>query len=110
MVLKKGILLNKSSISLKILLPKKDKDRPPTPEELEDDYGELWNDEQGIVNPSSFLRCFKEKIKKYNFYFESFNQNDVEEFITRLMELLHKAIERKITFQIDGIPENNMDR
>tara|TARA_B100000686_G_C16528761_1_gene831206 strand:- start:260 stop:949 length:690 start_codon:yes stop_codon:yes gene_type:complete len=26
------------------------------------------------------------------------------------MELLHKAIERKITFQIDGIPENNMDR
>ena len=71
---------------------------------------ELWNDEQGIVNPSSFLRCFKEKIKKYNFYFESFDQNDVEEFITRLMELLHKAIERKITFQIDGVPENNMDR
>ena len=30
MVLKKGIFLNKSSISLKILLPKKDKDRPPT--------------------------------------------------------------------------------
>ena len=71
---------------------------------------ELWNDKNEVVNPSSFLRCFKEKIKKYNFYFESFNQNDVEEFITRLMELLHKAIERKITFQIDGIPENNMDR
>ena len=30
MVLKKGILLNKSSINFKILFPKKDKDKPPT--------------------------------------------------------------------------------
>ena len=30
MVLKKGILLNKSSINLSILFPKKDNDKPPT--------------------------------------------------------------------------------
>ena len=71
---------------------------------------ELWNDNEGVVNPIKFLRCFKQKIDKYNFYFESFDQNDTEEFITRLMELLHKSIERKITFQIDGVPENNMDK
>ena len=70
---------------------------------------ELWSDNEGVVNPLNFLKCFK-KIDKYNFYFESFNQNDTEEFITRLMELLHKSIERKITFQIDGVPENNMDK
>ena len=50
------------------------------------------------------------KINKYGFYFESFQQNDCEEFLTRLIELLHKSIERKITFQIDGIPQNNMDK
>lgn len=62
------------------------------------------------VNPSKFLICFMNKIKKYDFYFESFRQNDCEEFINRLVELLHKSIERKISFQIDGTPENNMDR
>ena len=30
MVLKNGILLNKSSINFKILLPKNDNDKPPT--------------------------------------------------------------------------------
>ena len=32
-----------------------DKDRPPTPEELEDDYGELWNDEQSPLDFGSTI-------------------------------------------------------
>ena len=72
---------------------------------------ELLNNEKSEpVNPRQFLACFMSKIKKYGFYFESFRQNDCEEFINRLVELLHKSIERKILFQIDGKPENNMDR
>ena len=62
------------------------------------------------VNPYNFINCFINKIKKYKFYFESFEQNDCEEFITRLVELLHKSMERQIIFQIDGIPQNNMDK
>ena len=67
-------------------------------------------DDDKTVNPIEFLKCFMNKINKYGFYFESFQQNDCEEFLTRLIELLHKSIERKITFQIDGIPQNNMDK
>ena len=32
-----------------------DKDRPPTPEELEDDYGELWNEEQSPLDFGSTI-------------------------------------------------------
>ena len=41
----------------------------------------MWeNNEYSKVNPENLLVCFKYNCKKYNAWFESFEQNDVDEF------------------------------
>ena len=42
------------------------------------------------VNPINFFKSFVEKLKKHNYYFVGFDQNDAGEFMTILFDLLHK--------------------
>ena len=70
----------------------------------------LSNKESGKVNPIDFYKSFVEKLKKHNYYFVGFDQNDAGEFMTILFDLLHKCLEYKIKLQIQGEIQNNYDK
>ena len=56
----------------------------------------MWdNDNSNSINLSNFILSFCKNIKKSNLYFENFDQNDSEEFITLLFDMLHKTLKNK---------------
>ena len=57
----------------------------------------MWtNDSSTIQNPIELLRSFNNKCKEKDLYFENFNQNDVDEFLTLFLDLLHDSIKKKV--------------
>lgn len=53
----------------------------------------MWgNNDYNKVNPQNLLLCFKYNCKKYNAWFESFEQNDVDEFLILFLDFLHRGI------------------
>ena len=74
-------------------------------------YQKMWDEEGGgIINTKSFLIEFMKRCQKDNIYFESFLQNDAQEFITILIDLLNNSIKRSINVQITGTPKNEYDK
>ena len=64
-------------------------------------YKNMWeeNDERILQTRPIFIeflkRCQKEKI-----FFESFAQNDAQEFFTLMIDFLHNSIKRKVRIEI----------
>ncbi len=70
---------------------------------------QIWNSDSDVVNTRSILVEFMNQCQKNKYYFESFVQNDAQEFINLFIDLLHNSIKRKIKLQISGTPETNYD-
>jgi ubiquitin C-terminal hydrolase len=61
----------------------------------------MWsNDNSETVTPINLLRCFRQICSEKDLYFENFNQNDVDEFLTIFLDLLHESIKRKVTINL----------
>ena len=53
----------------------------------------MWeNNDYNTINPSKLLSTFKDNCVKYNSWFDSFHQNDVDEFLVLFLDYLHKSI------------------
>ena len=70
---------------------------------------DMWINNKKVIDPTNFYKNFILKCKENNFYFESFNQNDAEDFLNLFIELLHQSIQYKVNFNIKGTPENKYD-
>ena len=70
---------------------------------------ELWNDNNNTINPSDFLRNFLLEIKIKEKYFNGFHQNDIDEFLTILMEFLHNSLKKKVNITVNGEAKNKTD-
>ena len=61
----------------------------------------MWSNENSEIHtPMNLLRCFKKICSEKDLYFENFNQNDVDEFLTIFLDLLHESIKRKVTINL----------
>jgi len=68
----------------------------------------MWsNENRDPLNPINLLKTFQESCNQNNFYFENFDQNDVDEFLTIFLELLHKDIKRSVTFRLKSKTDEN---
>ena len=74
-------------------------------------YQKMWNDDgETVVSTRPIFTEFLRRCQKEKVYFESFAQNDAQEFITLLIDFLHQSIKRKVRIEISGIPETEYDR
>lgn len=74
-------------------------------------YKEMWDDSNcDTINTIDFIRTFIRRCNEESIYFEVMNQNDVSEFLTGFINILHEEICRNVNITIRGEPENNMDR
>lgn len=66
----------------------------------------MWNnDNSNSINLLDFIKSFIKNINKKNIYFENFNQNDAEEFLTILFDILHETIKKKYYLKNDNVSE-----
>jgi len=70
---------------------------------------EMWNGSNGTINTMSILKEFIRQCNLKNFFFQSFQQNDAQEFITFFIDLLHESIKRKVKINIIGNPQTKYD-
>ena len=71
---------------------------------------EIWKDnKEGVVSTRNILIEFIKRCQKEKLYFESFNQNDCQDFLNKLIDLLHGSIKRKVNIVIKGEPKTNYD-
>ena len=74
-------------------------------------YQDMWTeDENNVLNTSSILKEFIKRCNSENIFFESFSQNDAQEFITFFIDFLHGSIKRKVKIEISGTPQNMYDQ
>lgn len=65
--------------------------------------GEMWNNETNkALSLIEFIKSFKKIVEKEKLYFENFDQNDAEEFITLLFDMFHKILKKSY----NGTTEN----
>ena len=57
----------------------------------------MWsNDNNNMINPINLLKKFQSLCFENDIYFSNFSQNDIDEFITIFLDLLHKGISRSV--------------
>lgn len=66
--------------------------------------------ENCIISPISFLQCFAKMLDKYNYEFEINSQQDIREFITNFLDILHEEIKHQVNMTISGKIVNNLDK
>jgi ubiquitin C-terminal hydrolase len=72
---------------------------------------EMWSDTTSDpINPRNLLRAFQKGCSDEHYYFENFNQNDVDEFITLFMDLLHKSVCYPVSINIKGEEKTDIDK
>ena len=61
----------------------------------------MWsNENNNVLTTISILRSFQKECVKNDLYFENFNQNDVDEFLTLFLDLLHKDIKKNVKINL----------
>jgi len=71
---------------------------------------EMRNDKNdGVINTSRILREFIKQCSMKDVFFQSFVQNDSQEFINLFIDLLHSSIKRKVKIDITGKPKTQYD-
>ena len=71
---------------------------------------EMWiTDNSIVINTAPLLKEFMKQCIHKNIFFESFMQNDAQEFITIFVDLLHDSIKRRVRIEISGEPKNKYD-
>jgi len=57
----------------------------------------MWsNEDNNIQTPIDLLKYFVKVCNEKDLYFENFRQNDVDEFLTLFLDLLHQCITKKV--------------
>ena len=70
----------------------------------------LWKDNnKGVVSTKPLFIEYIKRCQKEKLYFESFSQNDCQDFLNNFIDLLHGSIKRKVNIIIKGKPKNNYD-
>ena len=70
----------------------------------------VWEGDNNVVSTVGVLESFIKQCKKKNVYFESFQQNDTNDFLNIYMDFLHESIKRTVNITITGKPKNNYDK
>lgn len=71
----------------------------------------VWDNScNSAINPQHFLRSFIVHCRMKDKIFYNFHQNDVDEFLTLLMELLHESIKKKVKITAKGEPKTQLDK
>ena len=72
----------------------------------------MWGkeDDSSIIDTQPIIKAFNQLCKEGKIHFESFRQNDTQEFINYFIDFLHNSIKRRVKFEISGTPRNNYDR
>ena len=74
-------------------------------------YQEMWTDNgNSVVNTRPIFLEFIRRCQREDIFFESFAQNDAQEFITHLIDFLHYSIKRKVRIEISGDPKTDYDK
>ena len=77
-------------------------------------YQNMWNNDNdndnGVINTRGILQAFVKRCASEKDFFESFVQNDAQEFITFLIDFLHSSIKRKVRIEISGKPKTGYDQ
>jgi ubiquitin C-terminal hydrolase len=61
----------------------------------------MWsNEDDHMINPENLLQCFQKHCSENNLYFENFDQNDVDEFLSLFLDLIHRGIRREVNLRI----------
>ncbi len=74
-------------------------------------YQDMWKDDDTIaISTRPILQEFVRRCSSDEVFFESFMQNDAQEFISLFIDLLHGSIKRKVKIVISGQPKNLYDQ
>ena len=71
----------------------------------------MWNNESlQTHNPIKLLQRFQRLCIENNLYFSNFSQNDVDEFLTLFLDLLHQGIKKEVTMEFSTEIEDEADK
>ena len=71
----------------------------------------MWsNDSSEVHNPINLLRRFQQLCSEKDLYFSNFNQNDIDEFLTLFLDLLHQGVSREVTMTFSKKVEDEADK
>ena len=71
----------------------------------------MWsNDSSEVQNPVNLLRRFQKLCLEKDLYFSNFNQNDIDEFLTLFLDLLHQGVSREVTMTFSKKVEDEADK
>tara|TARA_B110000971_G_C19979042_1_gene486441 strand:- start:240 stop:1259 length:1020 start_codon:yes stop_codon:yes gene_type:complete len=71
----------------------------------------MWsNDSSEVHNPINLLRRFQQLCSEKDLYFSNFNQNDIDEFLTLFLDLLHQGVSREVTMTFSKKVDDEADK
>ena len=71
----------------------------------------MWkNESSGDHNPIKLLQQFQRLCIQNDLYFSNFSQNDVDEFLTLFLDLLHQGIKKEVTMSFSTNVEDEADK
>ena len=72
---------------------------------------QMWNnDNNNMINPIQLLRKFQKYSHENKYYFNNFAQNDIDEFLTIFLDLLHQGIKREVIMKFDKNINDEADK
>lgn len=72
---------------------------------------QMWsNDDENMINPINLLRRFQKLCLEKDLYFSNFMQNDIDEFLTLFLDLLHQGVGRKVQMTFSEKVEDEADK
>ena len=71
----------------------------------------MWsNKDKQIINPINLLRRFQKLCVEKDLYFSNFMQNDIDEFLTLFLDLLHQGVSRRVEMSFSTKVEDEADK
>jgi len=71
----------------------------------------IWNnDSDEVQNPLRLLQRFQRLCLEKDLFFSNFSQNDVDEFLTLFLDLLHQGIKREVTMSFSTKIDDDADK
>ena len=71
----------------------------------------MWsNENKNMINPINLLKRFQKICLEKDLYFSNFNQNDIDEFLTLFLDLLHQGVSRRVEMTFSDKVEDEADK
>lgn len=71
----------------------------------------MWsNEDNNTINPINLLKKFQGLCLEKDLYFSNFSQNDIDEFLTLFLDLLHQGVARKVEMSFNEKVEDEADK